>query len=110
MEITEAPDGISEGTYSMKCTDGTEFTVRRMQMQHRYFGPRYYDFKCDYLVNWVHDHPALNAVIEEKGFSHEDFARGKKVIVADFEELHTAIRWSFTFLTANVMPSATVIV
>ena len=36
VEITEAPEGKSEGTYSMKCADGTEFTVRRMQMQHRY--------------------------------------------------------------------------
>ncbi|MCR4646950.1 MAG: hypothetical protein K5695_16340 [Oscillospiraceae bacterium] len=85
--ITGAPEGKREGTYSMKCADGTEFTVRRMQMQHRYFGPRYYD----YLANWVHGHPELNTVIDEKGLSHEDFARGTKIIAHDFEELHTAI-------------------
>ena len=30
VEITEAPEGASDGVYSMKCADGTEFTVERM--------------------------------------------------------------------------------
>ena len=101
VEITEAPEGRSDGTYRMKCADGTEFTVRRMQMQHKYFGPRYYDYYCDYLSNWVHDHPELNTVLDEKGLFHEDFVMGTEVIASDFEELHTAIETACTLVEGN---------
>ena len=91
VEITEAPEGASDGVYSMKCADGTEFTVQRMRLLRREFGPRYYDYNCDYLVNWVHDHPELNTTTDEKGLLHRDFGRGTMVIARNFDEIHTVV-------------------
>ena len=91
VEITEAPEGASDGEYSMKCADGTEFTVKRMRLLRREFGPRYYDYYCDYLVNWVHDHPELNTVVDEKGLSHKDYGGGTMIIARNFEEVHTVV-------------------
>ena len=91
VEITEAPEGASDGEYSMKCADGTEFTVKRMRLLRREFGPRYYDYYCDYLVNWVHDHPELNAAADERGIAHENFGRGTMIFAGNFDEVHTAV-------------------
>ena len=84
--------------YNMKCADGTEFTVTRYWMRHGYFGSRYYEYDCDYLWNWVVDHPEFNTVFDDKGLSHEDFARGWKVIARNFEEVHTAVEAACTLV------------
>lgn len=78
--------------FTMKCADGTEFTVRRLKYQYNYFsGDSYYEYDCDYLMNWVHNHPELTTSLDEKGLSHENFGRGTKVYVRNFDEVHTAI-------------------
>jgi hypothetical protein len=91
VEIIEAPEGKSNGSYSMKCADGTEFTVERMWKRHKMFGPMYCDYECDYLVNWVNDHPELNAMLDERGISYLDIARGIRVIASNFDEVHTVV-------------------
>ena len=92
VEITEAPEGKSDGEYSMKCSDGTEFTVKRMHLDYDYFGAdRYYRYECDYLVKWVSDHPEVNALFDKRGISHEDFSRGTRAVAGNFEEIHTVV-------------------
>ena len=92
VEITEAPEGKSDGEYSMKCSDGTEFTVKRMHLDYDYFGAdRYYQYECDYLVKWVSDHPEVNALFDKRGISHEDFSRGTRAVAGNFEEIHTVV-------------------
>ena len=91
VEIIEAPEGKSNGSYSMKCADGTEFTVERMWKRHKMFEPMYCDYECDYLVNWVNDHPELNAMLDERGISYLDGGRGIRVIASNFDEVHTVV-------------------
>ena len=77
--------------YSMKCADGMEFTVKRHCMRHGYFGSRFYKYDCDYLLEWVHDHPELNSAIDERNLIHEDYWRGTKISARSFEEVRTAV-------------------
>ena len=112
VEITEQEELGGETLallYSMKCADGTEFTVKRHRMQHGYFGSFYYEYDCDYLWNWVVDHPEFNTVFDDKGLSHEDFARGRKVIARNFEEVHTAVEAACTLVedSSNHIPALT---
>ena len=95
--------------YSMKCSDGTEFTVKRMRMQAGYFGSFYYEYDCDYLWNWVVDHDELNTVLDDKGLSHEDFSRGTIIIARNFEEVHTAVEAACTLVEdrSNRIPALT---
>ena len=95
--------------YSMKCADGTEFTVKRMRMQHGYFGSFYYEYDCNYLLNWFLDHPELNKMFDEKGLSHEDFSSGSMVIARNFEEVHTAVETACTLVedSSNRIPALT---
>ena len=101
VEITEQEELGGETLavqYSMNCADGTEFTVTRYWMRHGYFGSRYYEYDCDYLWNWVVDHPEFNTVFNDKGLSHEDFTRGWKVIARNFEEVQTAVEAACTLV------------
>ena len=97
MEITGAPEGASDGEYSMKCADGTEFTVKRMLKLRREFGPRYYDY----------NHPELNTVTGEKGLSYKDFGRGTMFIARNFEEIHTVVETACTLVedSSNHIPA-----
>lgn len=45
-------------------------------------------------MNWVHNHPELTTSLDEKGLSHENFGRGTKIYVRNFDEVHTAIEAS----------------
>ena len=113
VEITEQKELEDAETlpllYSMKCSDGTEFTVKRMRMQAGYFGSFYYEYDCDYLWNWVVDHPEFNTVFDDKGLSHEDFARGTRVTARNFEEVHTAVEAACTLVedSSNRIPALT---
>ena len=92
VEITEAPEGNGNGEYTMKCADGTEFTVKRMHLDYDYFGAnRYYQYECDYLVKWVSEHPEVNALFDERGISHNDFSRGTRAVAGNFEEIQTVV-------------------
>lgn len=113
VEITEQKELENAETlpllYSMKCSDGTEFTVKRMRMQAGYFGSFYYEYDCDYLWNWVVDHPEFNTVFDDKGLSHEDFASGTRVTARNFEEVHTAVEAACTLVedSSNYIPALT---
>ena len=113
VEITEQKELEDAETlpllYSMKCSDGTEFTVKRMRMQAGYFGSFYYEYDCDYLWNWVVDHPEFNTVFDDKGLSHEDFARGTRVTARNFAEVHTAVEAACTLVedSSNRIPALT---
>jgi len=94
VEITEQEKQNGETLpilYSMKCADGTEFTVTRHKKQHGYFGSFYYEYACDYLLEWVHDHPELNSAIDERKLIHVDYGGGTKINARSFDEIHTAV-------------------
>ena len=92
VEITDGPETEGEGVvYTMKSAGGTEFTVRRLRLLRREFGPYYYDYYCDYLINWVHDHPELTAAADKKGIAHDDIGGGTLVFAGNFDEVHTAV-------------------
>ncbi|WP_143098752.1 hypothetical protein [Ruminococcus albus] len=92
VEIIEAPEGKSDGEYSMKCADGTEFTVKRVHLDYDYFGAnRYYQYECDYLLKWVSDHPEVNALFDERGISHKDYGNGTGAVADSFEEIQTVV-------------------
>lgn len=112
VEITEQEQQKGETLpilYSMKCADGTEFTVTRHKKRNGYFGSCYYEYDCDYLWKWVVDHDELNTVLDDKGLSHEDFSRGTMIIARNFEEVHTAVEAACTLVedSSNRIPALT---
>ena len=60
-------------------------------------------------MNWVHDHPELNAANDEKGISRVDFDRGTRLIASNFEEIPTVVEAACTLVEddANHIPAVT---